>query len=459
MSVLKEFVLLGDGGLGNPKSTIAHSMAWFRDTLYVGCTNPGGASADDCARIMRLTADGDWEEAFRSPLREADARANAVDRQLAGVLSRAARRKREKTQGLVPRDNGYRAMVVFQGRSDPHPCLYTTTLSPWGGLVLRSEDGVHFEPVGEPGLGNSEILSFRGLCAFGDKLFASPAGTSTDTYMDRNFAPETNVFVSSDPLSGEWYRAAEDGFGDANNRAVYSMTTFAGSLYAGTANSARGFQIWKTEARGNPPFQWHRVLGDGASRFNLNMAPSCMVEFDGYLYIGGGLPGFGYDKVNDVGPAAAELIRLAPDGQWELIFGIPRFSWDGLKIPLSLHGEGLDDPYNSVVWSMGVHENVLYVGTHQWEPFDSVKQENGGVLKGGYQVWATTDGRDFEAVTLDAFGVHTDTGLRTILSTPLGLVLGTANHLQLIERLGRLSGASLSDTGGSGGFRVWLGVE
>ena len=50
-------------------------------------------------------------------------------------------RSKETTGDEVPRDRGFRGMTVFQGRSDKRPALYVSTISNWGSLLLRSEDG------------------------------------------------------------------------------------------------------------------------------------------------------------------------------------------------------------------------------------------------------------------------------------------------------------------------------
>lgn len=453
------FVCIGQEGLGNTANTIAHSMAFFKGCIYVGTTNPASAGPDDSPRIMRYRPDAkEWQEVYRPPLVKADARATARDvqvsshtNQLGGLLQR----KKKTHDSRVTRDRGYRGMTVFKGKSDSEPVLYVTTLSPWGSLFLRSEDGEHFEVVSEPGLGNSEILSFRGLTIHQGKLFAAPAGTTNDDFMDRNFSPEVTIYVSDDPANGHWQLAVPPNFGDPDNGVIYSLAAANGFIYAGTGNAQRGFQIWKTQAQGTPPFDWQSVLIDGAYRYNFNMATAAMVEFKGALYVGGGIPGFGYDKTNDVGPAAAELIRIFPDNCWDLIFGTPRFTPDGFKVPLAAMGPGFDDPFNSVVWSMAVHRDVLYLGTHQWEPFQSLKNKDGN-LRGGYQLWSSKDGEEWNPITLNAFGNPFATGLRTLLSTPYGLVAGTSNYKTLFQLLARFGGKAINSSS-QGGLEIWLG--
>jgi hypothetical protein len=180
-----------------------------------------------------------------------------------------------------------------------------------------------------------------------------------------------------------------------------------------------------------------------------------MVEFGGALYVSSGIPGFGYDKANDVGPAAAELLRFWPDGSWDMVFGQPRFTPDGLKVPLSALGPGLDDPYNSVIWSMAAHDGVLYIGTHQWEPFESIKDSSGQGVKGGYQIYSTVDGESFTPLINSGNGNPGATGLRTLLSTPVGLFAGSANHSELLRLMGRLRGRRDLDLKAQG-FEVLL---
>jgi hypothetical protein len=90
----------------------------------------------------------------------------------------------------APRDLGYRGMVIFQGRSDSAPVLYVSTVSTvlrgTAARILRSENGVEFTPVSEPGLGDSDVSTLRSLVAFDNHLFAAPAGEGTawNTYRD-----------------------------------------------------------------------------------------------------------------------------------------------------------------------------------------------------------------------------------------------------------------------------------
>lgn len=438
-----DFSCIGSDGLGNPRSRVAHCLAWFRDRLYVGVTHPKGSGPGDAARILCWSPDtGEWKKVFESPLRQADARASAQD-----IL-----RSRQSTQDvsdMVPHYRGFRAMTVFQGKSDPHPCLYISSICHWGAEILRSEDGDIFEVVTEPGLGDPNLLSFRVMFSHGGRLFVAPTGRVDDSgRMDRNFSGDCRLFFTDDPLNGDWQPAMEPGMGDPANATLTQGVSFAGQLYVGTGNPERGFQIWRSDLSGEAPFRWEPVIVDGAGRYALNETAISMAVLGDHLYVGSGLPGLGYDKANDVGPAAAEIIRIDRDGHWDLLIGSPRFSPDGLKVPLSAYGPGFDDFFNSAFWVMATHGETLYVGTHHWQPFDCLRQRQ--PLAGGCELWATQDGERFTPVFRGGLGDPYEIGVRTLLSTPIGLVVGSSNH-QEIARLARQRDA------GEGGCHVWLG--
>ena len=439
---------IGANGIGNPRSRVAHSCSMFRDRLYLGVTHPNGEGPEDAARILSYDfQSGDWQEVHRSPLRPAD------DRSFAGDILRNGGGRRVVSEDGVPRERGFRGMCVFQGATDKAPALYVSTISNWGGLILRSEDGEQFDVVSQPGLGDSRLLSFRALVPFRGRLFTTPIGSVSDGKLDRNGTIDPTIFVSDDPASGTWERASEPGFGDRRNGVVFQLAPLGDHLYAGTGNPTRGFEIWRTRAEGKPPFKWERVLDRGAGRFSLNASVASMVPFDGALYIGTGLPGLGRDRAHDIGPAAAELIRLWPDGSFELVMGEPRFSDKGLQIPLSGMLPGFDDPANSVIWRMAVFNGTLIVATHHWGIYRYLLGSDSSP-RGGFHLWASTNGEDFAPITTDGFNDPFAVGIRALVPTEHGLVIGTDDHGMLRERAAR-QGADVDMEMGSG-LRVSL---
>jgi hypothetical protein len=275
----------------------------------------------------------------------------------------------------------------------------------------------------------------------------------TDEWLDRNLSPEPKVLVTDDPASGKWVEAAEPGFGDPENITIYALCTAHGYVYAGTANPHTGFQLWRTAAQGKPPFEWEPILLQGAGGYNHNYAVSAMTEFNGALYVGSGITGLGYDTVYDIGPASAELLRVHPDGTWDLIAGRMRFTKDGLKVPLSLLGPGIGDFYNNVIWFLAVHDGAIYLGTHQWEAFRCLEL-NAEQVVGGYQLWASEDGENWKMLIADGNGNPAQLGIRTLASTPFGLVVGTHNHSRLLKIISKLK---RRDVDFPAGFQILVG--
>lgn len=426
------FSAVAPPGLGHPGSTFAHSMAWFRDRLHVGTS---ARSGEEHARILaRDPLTGEWETVFESPTQAVEDGAPLAE-------AMAAR---------VGRDTGSCSMAVFQGRSDPAPCLYVGTMS---GQLLRSEDGRSFEPATGPEAGDETPMSFRGLTASNGLLFAV-SGDRTG----RDPAPRGIIHVTDDPASGRWAEACAPGFGDPANSGISAMATAHGHVYAGTGSPTHGFQLWRTRAEGPPPFHWEKVLANGAWRYNLNHSVVALIEFDGDLYVGSGLPGPGQDRENDLGPSAAELLRVHPDKSWDLLVGEPRFTPDGLKVPLSAMGPGYDDPHNAAASCFGVHEGVLYAGTDHREPFHWALHGGGAPIGGGCQLWATTDGETWTRIVENGHGRATSTAIRALCSTPDGLFVGTANHAKLIAWLAKTcSGVEMTGPDREEGFDLLLG--
>src|SRR5882672_5883668 len=444
----QNFRRLAAHGFGDPRNSYAHSMAWFRDHLYVGTTRnlfqlvniapdpstdtfhlwpvpvPRGLDAsklDQKCQIWRCAPpDGGWEKVFQSP------QVDSVD-------------GRQK----VWRDFGYRNMVVHRTEGDAAETLYVTTMSSSkspGALILRSEDGVSFEPVTEPGIGDRGVSSFRALVGLKGRLYAAPAGSGR---MWASPVP-TGVLECRDPRSREWVAVCEPGFGDQSNAGIFEMAAFDGHLYAGVSNPYTGIQVWKSDLEGKPPYRWKKVLSDGAGRGKLNQAVMSMFPFKGALYVGTGIRRGGYDREFKTGPAAGELIRIDAEDRWELVVGTERKVDARDCPPLSGLGPGFGNPFNGYIWCMAEHDGSLYVGTYDSSLFmwwiDPNRVPRGAHVKlrligaqrivdleAGFDLWRSPDGVHWFEVSRDGFGNPYNYGVRTLLGRDQGLFVGTAN--------------------------------
>lgn len=437
-----------DNGFGDGHNAYAYAMAWYKGHLFVGtsranlmllkfampfvkidtwpveCPYPNYSPQfeEQCARgeIWRYAVhDQSWKRVYQAPL--------VTDED--GVH--------------YARELGFRVMCVYQGASDSEPALYATTWSRSRGSgpqVLRCTDGETFELLPSPQFekpGEGIVFTaIRSLIPFKGRLFTAPTGGSKGNV---NGAGVALVYETRDPASGQWTRVNDpfDPFPDVVT--VYELAVMGDHLYAGTGG-INGFQIWRTTAEGKPPYRWECLLRRGAGRGSLNQGAVSMMPFNGALYIGTGIQNGGYDWRNNVGPAAAEMIRLYPDGHYDIIVGNSR---DG-KEPVSGLTAGFGNFFCGYIWRMGVHRDWLYAGTMDWSVIlrysDLASRpmriaqllEKSGVeefiaLHGGCELWRTADGDNWINVTRTGFGNPYNFGLRSIVSTDHGLFLGTAN--------------------------------
>ncbi|MCP4875296.1 MAG: class I SAM-dependent methyltransferase [Gammaproteobacteria bacterium] len=469
-------------GFGDAYNSYPHSMAWFRDHLYVGTTR---AVLAHRGRWCEMEGSIGWSE-ITWPVRTPE---SSFDFDLRAEIWRYSPKNdswvrvyiaplvKGKDGFDVPRSISFRAMLVFKGHSDPAPGLYVPTMGSHQNpeaLMLRSVDGTHFEEVTEPGMRFPQAYSPRGVRAlteYKNLMFTAPAVGAKAR--ESNTAGHMVIAVNADPARDEWRLACEPNFGNSNNLTVFDMAVFSGCLYAGTMNPNEGFQIWKTTAEGNPPYQWKMVLNRGAYRGKLNQIAMTLTTFNGHLYVGSCVQRGGYDPDNKVGPAASEIIRIHPDDNWNLVVGEPRYTPDGLKVPLSGLGPGFGKFSAGYLWSLCVHEGWLYAGTFDWLmslPYKNTDNWPENIRRtfsyagiedlildyGGCDIWRTRDGCLWIPVTHNGFNNFYNYGARTMVSTPDGLFVGMANPFGPEVAVMRKAGWRYEENP-RGGLEIWLG--
>lgn len=469
------FRRIATNGFGDGRNSYAWSSAWFDDHLYIGTIRhvlvtlskrvafdavwpvplpKADEELDVRAQIWRYSFDQDrWDRIYRSPM-------------VPGLEGK-----------MTPLATGFRNMSVFQGKSDSRPVIYTipscNRYHGLGPVLLRSEDGLNFEVASEHGLGigDPNVITFRGNLPFKGRLFISPSG-SRGGHCNTSF--NAVILCSDDPSSGHWEVSNPPSFGDPNNQGIFDLGICGGYLYAGTINVREGCQLWRTDAEGPPPHRWEKVADHGFDRGPHNQAIVCFSEFQGDLYLGTGIQNGGFDRINNVGPAAGEVIRVHPDGSWDLVMGQPRMSRQGLKIPASGLGPGFDNPLAGYIWRMRTHDGALYVGTYDMSstlPFSGSDQwpewlqrlitpeelDRYMEFRGGCEVWRSTDGDNWVAVTRNGFDNPYNWGVRTLFSTPRGLIVGTANPFGPQVAVKGPAGWRYEDNP-RGGLEIWHGA-
>ncbi|MBK8183490.1 MAG: hypothetical protein IPK63_11670 [Candidatus Competibacteraceae bacterium] len=370
---------------------LIQSAAWFQGWLYLGiCCYPADPHQPGVALLLRHRSRANWELLHT-----------------ASIESRWIDRNGQYRQ--FPLELGWRILTVLPGNVQPTPLLYAIRLSLRAPVVLYSEDGSHFQDIPNPGAsgGHSPFVDWRGFSA---KVFAIPASAATNSGPPSPFA-----YVAANPLSQDWRPACSAGFGDAENTTLDGLQVAHGQLYAAAGNPLGGFQLWKTSARGEPPFAWELALSEGAQRYTLNPHVETMATFQDALYLGTRSPPPNPEW--DFATSGAEIIRMPADGRWELVMGTPRFSPVGLQVPLSTHGPGFGDDRNRRVSQLASTPDALYAAL---DANESLADATANAK--GFALWKSHDGQDWQAITQDSFGCPAATTLRVLQPTSQTLV-------------------------------------
>lgn len=428
--------------VSNPDGSAANRYAWsmadFLGAVFVGTVRSEGN--DLRAQIHRYTpgapggAAGIWALVFTSP------------------------------QGFfVAQDIGYRWMTVCT-LGDGTPRLFVATLGSTRGRILYTANGTSWQQMSTTGL-NRSWLGFRPLFCFQDAngkklLLTSPVGVSGDT--DVSPSPQ---MLANDTVSGTWRAYSPLRFGDPNVDSIFAAesvdTDGNGSLdtaFAVASNPVEGFSVWKTTGNCTYPCVplWTKIAEKGIGRpigedgTVKNWGSAHLGRQGNYLYFGGG------DSAGN--RFTAELFRLdLVTGKIVLVIGEPRplseveatsilnfdcpevgaYDHDGDSgtatiqacLPIGGMGPGLGGgglKYTGgeafYFWRIQAHtDGRLYVGTLQGF-------QTSGQSTSGCDLWYTTDnGETWTAVTKNCFGYDYHGGVRTMVSTPVGLFVGTAN--------------------------------
>lgn len=133
-------------------------------------------------------------------------------------------------------------------------------------------------------------------------------------------------------------------------------------------DATRGFDLWEFTGE-----KWYLRLARGAQRFSRNATVASCIPWNDAVYVASQAPAPRRGR-----PDGFELLRLYPDGSWDLVVGTPRFSPDGLKIPLAGMTAGMDDFQPARFCFLVANTRRLLLGT-----YEDVT---------GFRAWASPDG-------------------------------------------------------------------
>ncbi len=268
---------------------------------------------------------------------------------------------------------------------DPEP-LYD------GAQIFRSSDGMTWNPVTQPGFGNSHDIAppaILDFVVFKETLYAS-TGRGNASQIWRSLNGTT------------WAPMDVTGFSDPDNVDITVLAVYDGMIYAGVSNQVSGVQVWRSYTGDNnswtqmtapelvdshitgfaefdgalyaaieseSPVQiwrtfgsdWTAVINDGFGSATTTRAGG-MAVFGGSLYAGAGDTQGG-----------ALLYRTLDGDIWELV-----------------NHNGSADASNQEVEMVYVFQNQLYTSMRN--------------TASGIEIWRSPDGASWEQVNQDGFG-------------------------------------------------------
>ena len=315
------------------------------------------------------------------------------------------------------RDIGFRNMFIFTEQSGQQ-ALYVsgcaaTQIYPGvpGARVLRSTDGVNFQPLSQtPGtvFGDLNSFCFRTAASYNGKFYLISLNPGA-------------VLEATNPELGDNAFQVVSKKGNVPNE----LMVFNNYLYISFDDPTQGFTIAKTQATGTIPYKMTSIITNGGYKTpNPNKTVLTFQTFNGSLYCGGD----GLTLGGGFSAQGAELFRINADDTWDVIVGASRTLPDGtIKNPLSGLGVGFGWNYNNHMWRQEVFDNRLYVGTYDESTQLRLYNPNLGPQE-GFDLYYTSDGVNFTMVDKNGFEDIYNNGVRGLLSTPYGLFLGTANE-------------------------------
>ncbi|VVB60761.1 Uncharacterised protein [uncultured archaeon] len=180
---------------------------------------------------------------------------------------------------------GTRAMTVFAGYLCVGVTNFNLSSNKVNGCELWCYNGTDWiQSVGNrssatigPGFGNKNNAECSILIEFKGMLYAGTANSHNGCELWR----------TNNPLKGPWEKVVDKGFGYSSNLGIWSAEIFMGFLYIGTINFPKGCQVWRTS--NGTDFEAvvggrsHTPCGFGES---MNIYAWYMKEYNGKLLVG-----------------------------------------------------------------------------------------------------------------------------------------------------------------------------
>lgn len=343
----------------------SYAVGIFKQDLYLAIIYSDSEKRKDLRRVICYNfLDKSWETLYRESL---------TNESQLNVISSKIRVFNDNIYILLESPLGWQTLRSDLGKNTPNSPIPPTPLTK-GGLDNLVETTLSPEIL--------NLFNYKKWLTFQDNLY---------------FLDEKGKVINS---------SLNNPLGDFANQTISEIAVFNNCLYAATVNFERGCQIWKTKGNQAPLEQ---VITDGAYRYLLNEKVFSLVDFQDSLYFVTGVGGYSKKSWGIFStPSDFEIIRLYPDNDWDIIVGTPRFTPQGLKVPLSGMGPGLDDLSHPQFQFLKAHNNALFLGIKNAE---------------GLQLWVTEDGVDWMTIPDYELSNFYQVEVNSVFSTVWGLIL------------------------------------
>jgi hypothetical protein len=434
--------VIAQHGFGDTQNSYSWSMAWFKGKLYVG-TWKNALCVEHATYDFYELPHGYSTQ----PTSGVSCPANRYDMDLRAEIWRFAPKSRNwrrvyRSPQVIPnprapgkfiaRDIGFRGMAVYRepggkralyvggvtageyipelARTNPPRILRTTSGKRRSFKAIRGRP-----PTIKTAYGAQRPIGYRALKVYRGRLFVTASagllgdGVILEVKSRSKRRPNRKTFTQVSPRRLQ----------------VFELEVFGNHLYAGTGSAEMGYSVFRTNATGGRRFRFTRVVGGGAGRGPEMTSVVAMHVHRNRLYVGsngwaGAFPG-------------SELIRIHPDGTWDLVVGNARLLPGGeVKFPISGLPDGFGNFFNAHFWRAQTHGGALMVGTNDYSWVFRTTPLLDSLLRPefGFDLFGSCDGRYWAAVTRNAFerGLY-NFGARTMVSSRAGAFIGSANHV------------------------------
>lgn len=317
-------------------------IIFFQDKLYLAYTHYLSNDNDEFVVILTYDIESKvWQELYRQSLIKID--------------NEQSKKEDNNKKFLEFKIEAF----IFSSAKDSQSSLYIQVYSPFNSQLIYSNNGIDFEVIATASPGADNFIPLGKFLPYKNRLYALPISTSVEDLNSEKNTPF--IYYCDSPQDLNWQILPAKQIEKYNNKKIAKVAVFNDSFYSAIVNLEQGFQIWKNSNKLLSANNWESIINKGAYRYSLNQKVSSMAVFQNSLYIASGITKSKHEYFDSIYQCGFELIRVYADGDWDLISGTPKFTPEGLKVPLAVMGAGFDNPDNQEVKFLVVHDNLSLI--------------------------------------------------------------------------------------------------